>query len=118
MYESRNEPLLPPKHFRRRLAWHALYAVLLVLATLLFGALGHWWFGGHSMHDALINAAFVIGGLGAYTLPESLGGRIFFAAYGFFVGLVVMATLGVVLAPLAHRIMHKFHLDETGDDSA
>jgi len=34
----------------------------------------------------------------------------------FFRWLVVMATLGVVLAPLAHRIMHKFHLDETGDD--
>jgi len=34
----------------------------------------------------------------------------------FFRWLVVMATLGVVLAPLAHRIIHKFHLDETGDD--
>ncbi len=37
------------------------------------------------------------------------------AVYGFFVGLVVMATLGVVLAPIAHRIMHKFHLDEAED---
>lgn len=116
MYESRTDPLLPPKHFRRRMALHVLYAMLLVLATLLFGVLGHWWFGGHSLYDALINAAFIIGGLGAYMVPETLGGRIFFATYGFFVGLVVMATLGVVLAPLAHRIMHKFHLDETGDD--
>lgn len=27
-----------------------------------------------------------------------------------------MATLGVVLAPLAHRLLHKFHLDQNDDD--
>ncbi|WP_323017803.1 two pore domain potassium channel family protein [Castellaniella sp.] len=115
MYESRNEPLLPPAHFRRRLALHVGYALLLVGATLLVGALGHRWFGDHGWHDALMNAAFVIGGIGTYVMPESYGGKIFSAVYGFFVGLIVMATLGVVLAPIAHRIMHKFHLDETDD---
>ncbi len=115
MYESRNDPLLHPAHFRRRLLLHAGYALLLVGATVLMGAFGHWLFGGHSWHDALMNAAFVVGGLGTYALPESAAGKIFFAVYGFFVGLVVMATLGVVLAPIAHRIMHKFHLDEADD---
>lgn len=115
MYESRTEPLLHPAHFRRRLALHVCYALLLVGVTLLVGALGHRWFGGHGWHDALMNAAFVIGGIGTYIMPDSYGGKIFSAVYGFFVGLVVMATLGVVLAPIAHRIMHKFHLDEADD---
>lgn len=112
MYESRNQPLLHPARFRRRMAMHAVYALLLVGATLLLGALGHRWFGDHDWHDALMNAAFVIGGIGTYVMPDSSAGKIFSAAYGFFVGLVVMATLGVMLAPIAHRIMHKFHLDE------
>ncbi|GAA0776792.1 two pore domain potassium channel family protein [Castellaniella ginsengisoli] len=115
MYESRNDPLLPTAHFRRRLAWHAGYALLLVAATLCIGVFGHRFLGGHDWHDALMNAAFIIGGIGTYAMPESSGGKIFSAVYGFFVGLVVMATLGVVLAPIAHRIMHKFHLDEADD---
>lgn len=112
MYETRREPLLSPRQFRLRLVLHATYALLLVGATLLIGALGHRWFGGNDWHDALMNAAFLIGGIGTYVIPESSVGKLFSAAYGFFVGLVVMATLGVVLAPIAHRIMHKFHLDE------
>ncbi|CAM5211495.1 hypothetical protein CDEF62S_05017 [Castellaniella defragrans] len=115
MYESRNAPLLHPARFRRRLFLHAGYALLLVGVTLLVGALGHKFFGGHDWHDALMNAAFVIGGIGTYAMPVTSAGKIFSAVYGFFVGLVVMATLGVVLAPIAHRIMHKFHLDEAED---
>ncbi|MFA5489459.1 MAG: two pore domain potassium channel family protein [Candidimonas sp.] len=116
MYESRKEPLLHPTHFRRRLLLHVVYAILLLVVTLLVGVLGLWWLDGGNLHDALMNAAFIIGGIGTYALPGTAGGRLFFAAYGFFVGLVVMATLGVVLAPIAHRIMHKFHLDDADED--
>ncbi|MDY0310360.1 MAG: two pore domain potassium channel family protein [Castellaniella sp.] len=115
MYESRNEPLLHPAQFRRRMLRHVGYALLLVAVTLLVGALGGHYLGGHTWHDAWMSAAFVIGGIGTYVLPDSSIGKAFSAVYGFFVGLVVMATLGVVLAPIAHRIMHKFHLDETDD---
>lgn len=115
MYESRDKPLLHPAHFRRRLALHVGYAVLLVGATLLMGTLGHRLFGGHDWHDALMSAAFVIGGIGSYAIPESYGGKIFAVIYGFFVGLIMMATLGVILAPIAHRLMHKFHLGEADD---
>lgn len=82
MYESRNEPLLHPAHFRRRLFLHAGYALLLVGATLLVGALGHKLFGGHDWHDALMNAAFVIGGIGTYVMPETSGGKIFVSIRG------------------------------------
>lgn len=116
MYESKSEPLLDKRNFSRRMVLHVVYAILLIVITLFIGAIGHWWLDGSGFHDAFVNAAFIVGGLGAYSMPETAAGRIFFAAYGFFVGLVVMATLGVVLAPLAHRIMHKFHLDEINDD--
>lgn len=116
MYESRNAPLLHAAHFRRRLFLHIVYALLLIVATLLLGALGLWLFNDFSWHDALMNAAFIVGGIGTYMMPTTALGRLFFAAYGFFVALVVMATLGVILAPIAHRIMHKFHLDEIGSD--
>lgn len=115
MYEKRGEPLLASHRFRNRMLMHVIYALVLILLTLVLGALGHRWLGEHSWYDAIMNAAFIMGGLGAYALPESAYGKVFFALYGFFVALVVMATLGVVLAPIAHRIMHKFHLDDSDE---
>jgi tetrahydromethanopterin S-methyltransferase subunit B len=50
--------------------------------------------------------------MGFYLMPESVGGKVFFAAYGLFVGLVFVTTLGIILAPVAHRLLHKFHLDD------
>jgi len=114
MYESKDQPLLPNKHFARRLALHMLYALGLIFLALFLGVMGHLWLVPVSWHDALLNTALIVGGIGPYMVPDSAAGKIFFALYSIFIGLVFMATLGLVLAPLAHRIIHKFHLD--GDD--
>lgn len=115
MYESKNQPLLPVRHFTNRLLLHVLWAILILLATLMVGVAAYLLLEPISWHDALLNSALIVGGLGPYILPESTGGKLFFAAYSMFVGLVFIATLGVILAPLAHRILHKFHLDEPDD---
>ena len=112
MYESKGEPLLPSPHFYRRLAVHVLWAVLLIAATLLVGVSAHLWFEQISWYDALLNSAMIVSGLGPYIVPASVAGKIFFALYSILVGLMFVATLGLILAPLAHRIIHKFHLDE------
>lgn len=112
MYESKNEPLLPTKHFRKRLLMHILYATILVLITVLIGVSAHLFFEDISWHDALLNTAFIIAGLGAFVMPATVGGKVFFAVYGLVVGLVFLATLATIFAPVAHRLIHKFHLDE------
>lgn len=112
MYESKDEPLLPAPHFYRRLAAHVFGAVLLIAATLMIGVLAHLWLEPVSWHDALLNTAMIVSGLGPYILPASISGKLFFTLYSILVSLMFVATLGLILAPLAHRIIHKFHLDE------
>lgn len=112
MYESKGEALLPRPHFYRRLAVHVLWALLLIVATLMIGVSAHLWFEQISWYDALLNSAMIVSGLGPYIVPASIAGKIFFALYSILVGLMFVATLGLILAPLAHRIIHKFHLDE------
>lgn len=112
MYETKNQPLLPARHFTRRMLMHLLYALLLMLATVLIGVLAHLWLEPITWHDAVLNTALIVGGIGPYIVPESIAGKVFLAAYGMFIGLVFVATLGLILAPLAHRIIHKFHLDD------
>ncbi|HCN73713.1 MAG TPA: hypothetical protein DIS96_19215 [Pusillimonas sp.] len=112
MYESKNQPLLPVRLFTRRLLLHIGCAILIMAATVLVGVVANVWLEAVSWHDALLNAALAIAGMGFYLMPESVGGKVFFAAYGLFVGLVFVTTLGIILAPVAHRILHKFHLDD------
>ena len=115
MYESKHHELLPRHKFAWRVLVHFFYAMLVVIFIMLIGVLGNMWFESISLHDAFFNIALIIAGIGSTTLPQTIAGKLFFSIYGIFVGLVFMATLGMVLAPIAHRMLHKFHLDEKLD---
>ncbi|CFQ45333.1 hypothetical protein [Yersinia aleksiciae] len=113
MYESRNMPLISLMNFYKRMLLHFGAAVLLVIFTLLIGMAGHILFEDNiGWHDATLNSAFIANGIGPYFVPQSITGKVFFAFYGMFTSLVFMTTLGLVLAPVAHRMLHKFHLDD------
>lgn len=112
MYESKNQPLLSTRRFTHRLFLHIVCAVLIMAVMVLAGVVANVWLEAIGWHDALLNTALVTAGLGLYLMPESAGGKIFFAVYGLFAGLVFVSTLGIILTPIAHRILHNFHLDE------
>lgn len=112
MYESKTQPLLTTHHFIKRIGWHVAYALALVTLTIVVGVAGHLWLEPVAWHDAMLNAALIVGGIGPFILPATTAGKLFFALYSIIVGLVFAATLGLILAPLAHRIIHKFHLDD------
>lgn len=117
MYERKNEPLIPIEKFIIRQLKHVLYAVVIFIGITLIGVIGNMWFESINPHDAILNISLIVAGIGPFVLPASVGGKIFFSLYGVFVGLVFMATIGIVLAPLAHRLLHHFHLDESNDDN-
>ncbi|MFT0532587.1 two pore domain potassium channel family protein [Castellaniella hirudinis] len=116
MYESKHEELLPRHRFAKRVLVHMLYAIGVILVIMALGVLGNMWFESISLHDAVFNVALIIAGIGSTSLPQTIAGKLFFSVYGIFVGLVFMATLGIVLAPVAHRLLHKLHLDENSDE--
>lgn len=112
MYENKNENLLSRRQFILRFLWHLLAAFLLIALTLVLGALGHIYFENIPFHDAFLNTALIVGGIGTTVMPTSVAGKLFFGAYGIFVGLIFAAVIGVSLAPVIHRIVHKMHLDD------
>lgn len=92
---------------------HFFLAFVIIVVTLSVGVVGYLIWGGEgNLHDAILNAAFVMGGLGIVAVPETKSGKLFYAFYGIFVGLSFAASVGIVLAPVAHRILHALHLDE------
>ena len=114
MYEHRSQPLLPRRLFLRRLLGHGLAAFSLVLVSLGVGVVGYHLTEGLPWLDALLNASMILGGMGPVNELRTVGGKLFASAYALFSGMAFLATAGIVMAPLAHRLLHRLHL-ETGD---
>ena len=112
MFEHRSEPLLPPSAFLGRLARSVLLGAALITLSLLAGMEGYHAFERLSWIDAFLNAAMLLGGMGPVETPATEGGKVFAGLYALYCGLVVIAAAGIMLAPVAHRILHRFHLEE------
>ncbi|HLR78858.1 MAG TPA: two pore domain potassium channel family protein [Burkholderiaceae bacterium] len=112
MYESKSDAVLPTRDFLLRMARHLGIALAIVLVAILVGMAGHAAFEPVNWHDAVLNVSLMLAGIGPAILPQTIAGKVFFAFYNILVSLVFVALIGVVMAPVVHRVIHKFHLDE------
>lgn len=115
MYESRHHPPLSRALFVRRLLGHSAVVVGLIGASLLLGMLGYVEFEHLSWIDAFLNAAMLLGGMGPVHLPQTAGGKLFAGFYALYAGLVFIAIAALLIAPVFHRVLHRFHWDESAD---
>lgn len=115
MYEHHSQPLLPPAKFLRRLALHGLAAGGVVAGGLGVGILGYHLLEGLPWIDALLNASMILGGMGPVDTLHTSAGKLFASFYSLFSGIVFLVTAGILVAPVAHRLLHRLHLD--GDES-
>jgi hypothetical protein len=111
VYEHRTDALLPQSAFYGRLAQSAAVAAGLVAASLAIGMAGYHLFEDLAWVDAFLNAAMLLGGMGPVDNPITTAGKLFAGLYALYCGLVVIVTAGIILAPLAHRALHRFHLE-------
>jgi hypothetical protein len=114
MYEHRSQPLLPRHLFLRRMLGHGLVALSLVLLALAIGVAGYHFVEGLPWLDALLNASMILGGMGPVNELHTAGGKLFASGYALFSGMAFLATAGILVAPVAHRLLHRLHL-EAGD---
>jgi hypothetical protein len=66
--------------------------------------------------DSFLNAAMLLGGMGPVNQLQTTAGKWLAGFYALFAGIVFLVLAGVMLAPVIHHVLHKFHL-ETGKDS-
>ena len=112
MYERHNQPVLPRKAFLRRVIIHTSVASLILLVSLGIGLLGYHGFEKFSWLDSLLNASMILGGMGPVNPVLTNGGKVFASLYALFSGMVFLVVAGLLVAPVAHRILHRMHLDK------
>lgn len=117
MYETKNSPLLPWPKFRVRVLYHSVLAFGLVTFALLFGVVGYHFLGNLEWIDSLLEASMILGGMGPVQAPHTPAAKLFASFYALFAGLAFITIASVLVAPIAHRLLHSFHLEDSEQDS-
>jgi hypothetical protein len=111
MYEHRNHPLLSRAKFARRVGRHLLLALFIVAVALAIGVLGYHDIGGLSWIDSLLNASMILGGMGPVDPLHSTAAKLFASFYALFSGLAFIGIASLMVAPFAHRLLHRVHIE-------
>lgn len=111
IFEKRSQKLLEARAYIRRQVVFILIAMGFLIFSLLIGMTGYHYLEGLPWLDAFLNAAMIMGGMGPVDVIRSSGGKLFAGAYALYSGLVLIASVGFMSAPLLHRFFHYFHMD-------
>jgi hypothetical protein len=110
-YETKQQPLLEQSAFLRRLLGNFAVASALIAASLVFGMAGYIVFEDMNLIDAFANAAMILSGMGPLGPLKTDAGKLFAGFYALYSGLALILATGLLVAPLLHRLLHRFHLN-------
>src|SRR6266436_1541460 len=109
--EHKAAPLAPKVVFFLRLARNFLVTVGIVAFSLGVGTLGYHYLGHIGWIDGFLNASMILTGMGPVDRMETNEGKLFAAFYALYSGLVFLTMVVVLITPIYHRFIHRFHLD-------
>jgi hypothetical protein len=114
-FEHRRQQVISRRRFAGRMLKAVGLWLLLTVVGLVIGMAGYAEFEDLSRTDAYVNAAMILSGMGPLGELKTTAGKIFAGSYAIFSGLVIVIATGFVLAPIFHRVLHRFHV-ETGKE--
>jgi len=105
----------PIAHGPWRIAGHMARRVWtllpLALGTLMFGIAIYHGVEGLPWSDSFLNAAMLLGGMGPVDHLQTTAGKWLAGVYALFAGLVFIVLAGVMLSPVIHAVLYRFHLE-------
>lgn len=112
MYENKSEPLATKSVFFARVFKNLAYTSLFLGICLIIGIAGYHYTANIGWLDSLHNASMILSGMGPVVEIKTTAGKWFSSFYALFSGVAFITNIGVLLAPLAHRLFHRLHLEE------
>jgi len=111
-FEHRRQPLAPAARFSSRLLRNSGWAATVIVIALGIGMAGYMGLENMGIVDGFVNAAMILSGMGPLAPLKTDGGKIFAGCYAIFSGLLIFGVAGLILAPVFHRILHRFHVED------
>jgi hypothetical protein len=112
MYETKKQALASSKVFFKRMLWNFAISAIILCICLMIGVLGYHFLAPATWLDAVHNASMILGGMGPVVIIETFWGKIFSSFYALFSGVIFITSIGVLIAPIAHRFFHKMNLED------
>ena len=112
MYEHRKQKLAPMSTFYQRVLKNLLIAFSIMGVCLLIGIFGYHYTAQIAWLDSLHNASMILSGMGPVVEINTVEGKWFSSFYALFSGVVFITNIGVILAPVLHRLYHRLHLED------
>lgn len=112
MYEHHSKPLLSTVEFVWRMVRHAGWVIVLLGGSMLIGMAGYMWLAHMSPVDAFLNASMLLGGMGPVGDMPNDASKIFAGCFALYSGIVFIASAGILITPVAHRMLHRMHLSK------
>lgn len=112
MFERKSQKLLPRRKFYHRLTRSFAAGMVLITFSLAMGMAGYHWLGGLVWIDAFLDAAMILSGMGPLSHLPTDSAKLFAGCYAIYCGITLISTAAVMLSPVVHRFLHKFHLED------
>jgi len=112
MYEHKKMPLAPMHVFYKRILKHVFLSALVIFVCLMIGVFGYHYTGDIPWLDSLHNASMILAGMGPVVEIKTTIGKWFSSLYALFCGVIFITNIGIILAPVAHRLFHRLNLEE------
>jgi hypothetical protein len=112
VFENKSESLAPRSVFVTRIIYSILTSLLVIVLSLGLGTWGYHVLGNLEWIDALLDAAMILTGMGPVHPLSTSAGKLFAVFYCLYSGVVFLSLMAIILAPIYHRFLHKFHIDE------
>lgn len=120
MVDHKKRKLAPLNIYYKRLWKNAFVGLVIMFICLLIGVLGYkFTIPEMDWYDSLLNASMILSGMGPMidaSIVMTNAAKVFASMYALFSGVAFISTIGILIAPIAHRFFHKLHLEDTSTD--
>lgn len=111
-FEGQKDQLAPVSVYVQRIVGSLVIGFGLIAIALSVGIAGYHFIAGFNWVDSLLEASMILGGMGPVRELHTDSAKIFASIYALFSGVIFIALMGIILSPVVHRVLHKFHVDE------
>lgn len=114
--ENRKQKVTPFPHFLYRLGRYGIFALGLIIFSVIIGTTGYHYLGNISWLDSFHMACMILTGMGPVVEMTTPTAKIFSSIYALYSGVAFLSITAVFFAPIIHRLLHILHVEESEDE--